>query len=263
MNNRLEQFVRDHRGEFDDEEPGREVWEDIRFRIESGEQRPSDPSKNADPSEPPQPKNIWKIIRPGSVRWSAAAAIVLVMGGSIWFFKQQEGTPPVIAATQNPTATQSREQNQQNQGRQPSTETSSVAPHLSPTSGGSTRESLAATESKNSKDPNAAGSDADATINEEMYHYARLVELKHKELKTIEKDEPLLYKQFASDVHDLDSVYQTLQQQLPKNPNREQLLEAMLQNLQLQMGLLNHQLDIIKQINHSKKTAYEKAYKTA
>jgi hypothetical protein len=41
------------------------------------------------------------------------------------------------------------------------------------------------------------------------------------------------------------------------------LLEAMLQNLQLQMGLLNHQLDIIKQINHSKKTAYEEAHKTA
>ncbi len=99
-------------------------------------------------------------------------------------------------------------------------------------------------------------------MNEEMYHYARLVEIKHRELKTIEKDEPLLYQQFASDVSKLDSVYHNLQMQLPRNPNREQLLEAMLQNLQLQMGLLNHQLDIIKQINHSKKTEYEKAYKT-
>ena len=95
-----------------------------------------------------------------------------------------------------------------------------------------------------------------------MYHYAKLVEIKQKELKTIEKDEPLLYKQFSMDVGKLDSVYHGLQQQLTKNPNREQILEAMLQNLQLQMGLLNHQLDIIKQINHSKKTAYEKAYKT-
>jgi DNA end-binding protein Ku len=41
------------------------------------------------------------------------------------------------------------------------------------------------------------------------------------------------------------------------------LLEAMIQNLQLQIGLLNHQLDIIKQINNSKKSAYEKAYKSA
>jgi phage shock protein A len=96
-----------------------------------------------------------------------------------------------------------------------------------------------------------------------MIHYTRLVELKQQELKAIQKDEPLLYKQFATDVDKLDSVFHGLQQQLPKNPNKEQLLEAMLQNLQLQMGLLNHQLDIIKQINHSKKTAYEKAYKTA
>jgi hypothetical protein len=99
-------------------------------------------------------------------------------------------------------------------------------------------------------------------MDEEMYHYAKLVEIKHNQLKTIEKDEPLLYRQFASDVNKLDSVYHTLQSELPKNPNREQLLEAMLQNLQLQMQLLNHQLDIIKQINHSKKTEYEKAYKT-
>jgi len=95
-----------------------------------------------------------------------------------------------------------------------------------------------------------------------MKHYARLVELKHEELKTIGKDEPVLYKQFASDAYRLDSVYHNLQKELPKNPNKEQLLEAMLQNLQLQMGLLNHQLDIIKQINHSKQKAYEKAYKT-
>jgi hypothetical protein len=121
--------------------------------------------------------------------------------------------------------------------------------------------SLADIRPKDSQDNTDGG--MDAAVNEEMYHYARLVELKHKELKTIEKDEPLLYRQFASDVNKLDSVYRNLQEQLPKNPNREQLLEAMLQNLQLQMGLLNHQLDIIKQINHSKKTAYEKAYKTA
>jgi hypothetical protein len=31
----------------------------------------------------------------------------------------------------------------------------------------------------------------------------------------------------------------------------------------LQIGLLNHQLDIIKQINQKKQSAYEKAYKSA
>jgi len=235
MNDRLEQFIHDHREEFDDDEPGKKVWEDIRFQVESG--------KKNSLERPSTPFTRSKIVRLSSIRWSAAAAIVLVIAGSIWHFQHsdKQTTQPAIVAGQ------------------PSTDTPAIAqvPVDSPAATSSPRkESLAAAAPKETKDE-------DATINEEMYHYARLVELKHKELKTIEKDEPLLYKQFAADVHSLDSVYQSLQQQLPKNPNREQLLEAMLQNLQLQMGLLNHQLDIIKQINHSKKTAYEKAYKTA
>ena len=246
MSDRLEQFIRGHREEFDEDEPGKKVWEDIRLQLE-WKQQSSSP----------------KIIRISSIRWSAAAAIILVIAGSIWYFqhsdKQTTQTDIAARKTQAPsTDTPSKGTAKTDQLAQTPADSPSTA-------GGRDKESLAATtpkETRDNKDQNAASTDGDATINEEMYHYAKLVELKHKELKTIEKDEPLLYKQFAADVHNLDSVYLTLQKQLPKNPNREQLLEAMLQNLQLQMGLLNHQLDIIKQINHSKKTAYEKAYKT-
>jgi len=98
--------------------------------------------------------------------------------------------------------------------------------------------------------------------NKEMFYYAKLIELKHEELKTLEKDEPLLYRQFSGDVQKLDSVYHSLKIQLPNNSNREQVIEAMIGNLQLQIGLLNKQLGIIKQIKHSKKSAYEKAYKS-
>jgi len=98
--------------------------------------------------------------------------------------------------------------------------------------------------------------------NKEMFYYAKLIELKHEELKTLEKDEPLLYRQFSGDVQKLDSVYHSLKTQLPNNSNREQVIEAMISNLQLQIGLLNKQLDIIKKIKHTKKSAYEKAYKS-
>ncbi|HEY4148424.1 MAG TPA: anti-sigma factor, partial [Chitinophagaceae bacterium] len=87
--------------------------------------------------------------------------------------------------------------------------------------------------------------------------------LKQEEIKKIQKDEPLLYQQFAGDINKLDSTFHTLKKQLPENPNREQLLEAMIQNLQLQEALLNRQLNIIKQINNAKKTEYEKAIKSA
>lgn len=87
----------------------------------------------------------------------------------------------------------------------------------------------------------------------EVYHFTQLIELKQSELKQIEKDNPVLYKQFLGDINKLDSSYNSLKQQLPANPNREQLLEAMISNLQLQMDLLNQQLQIIQQIRKSSK----------
>ncbi len=106
------------------------------------------------------------------------------------------------------------------------------------------------------KDPSPAISSTDsAMLNDinpayakEVYHFTQLIELKQSELKQIEKDNPELYKQFLGDINRLDSSYIALKQQLPANPNREQLLEAMISNLQLQMDLLNQQLQIIQQI---------------
>jgi len=233
MNNRLEQFVRDHREEFDGEKPDKKVWENILKEVDPGKKKPA-PLVGLD----------WR-------RWSAAAAIILI-AGAVWYFSSRAGkSDPSIAGKQPTPAVDSN--------KQPAQVAQSQAPVKDSTVTGSKEPTLA---SARPKEEPTTGKELDNEMNEEMYHYARLVEIKHKQLKTIEKDEPLLYRQFASDVNKLDSVYHSLQDQLPKNPNREQLLEAMLQNLQLQMGLLNHQLDIIKQINHSKKTEYEKAYKT-
>jgi hypothetical protein len=232
MSNRLEQFVRDHREEFDGEEPDNKIWDTIRKDMGLGE----DTHKK-------KPAPVVRLFR---AAWAVAAAVVLLIAGTVWYFNARQtpnstgiarNQPPAPSTTQpaNPTAN--------------AAQTPDSTQNLANSTPDVKKASPAEDELANSE-------------NEEMYHYAKLVEIKHKELKTIEKDEPLLYRQFSMDVNKLDSAYHSLQNQLPKNPNREQILEAMLQNLQLQMGLLNHQLDIIKQINHSKKSAYEKAYKT-
>lgn len=96
------------------------------------------------------------------------------------------------------------------------------------------------------------------TYAKEVYHFTQLIELKQTELKQIEKDNPVLYKQFISDINKLDSSYYSLKNALPVNPNREQLLEAMIQNLRLQTELLNQQLNIIKLIKQSKSKTNEK-----
>jgi hypothetical protein len=238
MSNRLENFVRDHREEFDGDEPDSKIWEAIRKDMGLGE----DPNKK-------KPAPVVRLYR---IRFAVAAAVVLLIAGTVWFYSTRQsqtpgtttGNPAVASGTRKPAPQTTQPTTQP---VNPSTET----PAINPDSNGSV--------AKSTPDEN---SDINAEQTEEMYHYAKLVEIKQKELKTIEKDEPLLYKQFSMDVNKLDSAYHGLQSQLSKNPNQEQILEAMLQNLQLQMGLLNHQLDIIKQINHSKQSAYEKAYKT-
>ncbi|HLZ86188.1 MAG TPA: hypothetical protein VKQ52_03060 [Puia sp.] len=238
MNSRLEQFVQDHREEFDAEIPDPKVLEKI--------------LKDVDPGK----KKQAPLVRPDWRRWSAAAAVVLLIAGGVWYFKSRTGEGPqtivrtnTAPATTTPAGEGSKATNPVAQAPVKDSTQAAKEPTLA---------SIRPQDDKNEKET----AELDNSMNEEMYHYARLVEIKHNQLKAIEKDEPLLYRQFASDVSKLDSVYHSLQNQLPQNPNREQLLEAMLQNLQLQMGLLNHQLDIIKQINHSKKTEYEKAYKT-
>jgi len=87
----------------------------------------------------------------------------------------------------------------------------------------------------------------------EVYHFTQLIELKQAEMKKIAKDQPELYKEFIVDITTLDSSYNSLKKELPLNPNREQLLEAMIDNLRLQTELLNQQLLIIKKIKQSKK----------
>lgn len=239
MNSRLEQFVRDHREEFDGEEPDDKIWEKIRMEVT------------------PQKKKQGVLVRLGRAGWAVAAAVALLAVGSVWYFNSGTTTvaPAVVQTVTAPDpGRQSEALTTPNTSTKPSTVDSSAA------ASGPTLATIRPKTGKQSPSKTAA---FENSMDEEMYHYAKLVEIKQNQLKVIEKDEPLLYKQFNADVYKLDSVYHSLQSQLPKNPNREQLLEAMLQNLQLQMGLLNHQLDIIKQINHSKKTAYDEAHKTA
>lgn len=100
-----------------------------------------------------------------------------------------------------------------------------------------------------------------ATIPEEapqVNQFARLIAVKQEELKSITKDHPELYLQFTKDITQLDSSYHILKTRLSLTSNREMLVEAMIQNLQLQLSVLNQQLSIIQKIKQSKKYSHEK-----
>ena len=96
----------------------------------------------------------------------------------------------------------------------------------------------------------------------EVNEFAKLVVLKQEELKALAPEQPELYRRFTTDINQLDSSYKSLKSQLSATPNREVLIEAMIQNLQLQLNVLNQQLNIINQIKQSKKQDHEKNSQT-
>ena len=234
MSDLLKQFIDDNRDEFDGEEPSRKLWERVEEEI--------------------SPKQIENKRTPKIIfmRWGVAAALVILVSGGLWYFlsgPQHKPTGDSPLANKPSDSSLYKKEN---------------APLVAVKPDSSTKENVAvATKlTKENQDKQALDSDPQQDMKEEMVHYAKLIEIKQRELKTIQRDEPLLYKQFSGDLTKLDSVYHSLQNQLPTNHNSEELLEAMIQNLQLQMGLLNQQLGIIKKINHKKKSVYEKAYQS-
>lgn len=82
----------------------------------------------------------------------------------------------------------------------------------------------------------------------EVVHYTELIDVKRAELKKMTQDNPALYQEFATDLDRLEKSYQSLKSDLPQNPNQEMLIQAMIQNLQLQINLLNEQLRVIDRI---------------
>lgn len=186
MSSKLENFIRDHREEFDGEEPGAHVWKKLEQQLD--------------------PKVEKKVYRMAIARWSAVAAITIVATLAVFYF---QGSP-----SKNDVA--------QNNGQ-----TYDIIDAINP------------------------------AYAKEVYHFTQLIELKQNELKKIEKEQPDLYKEFIGDITTLDSSYNALKKELPQNPNREQLLEAMIENLRLQTDLLNHQLLIIKKIKQEKNKSNE------
>jgi hypothetical protein len=92
----------------------------------------------------------------------------------------------------------------------------------------------------------------DPSLSVQMDQFVILIQNKQNELNRNLQSQPELYKQFLKDNNRLDSSYNYLKSQLAANPNKEILLDAMIENLQLKLEILNRQLLIIKQSKNKK-----------
>ena len=209
MSKGLEQFMRDHREEFDTNEPGEHVWKNLEQQLAT-----TKPAKK----KQTQRNNVVAMLK--VLRWSAAAAILILAGIGIFSLLNKRGfNSPDYARNQ------------------PEKETPAPA----------VNERLL-------KEINPGYA-------QEVVQFTQLIEIKQNELKEIEKENPHLYKMFVADINKLDSSYNALKKELPENPNREQLLEAMIENLRLQTEILNQQLSIINQIKASKSAQHDTNFK--
>jgi len=112
---------------------------------------------------------------------------------------------------------------------------------------------IAAVPETNQKTDHDADIEAiDPAYAKQVAQFSGLIEEKQKELQSIRIEQPSLYEQFSDDIKRLDSTYHLLKHELPVNPNKEELLQAMIYNLQLQINLLNQQLNVIQKIKQSK-----------
>ncbi len=72
MSKRLEQFIQENREAFDSEEPRQQLWKNLRAELEDGDKRND------------------KIFHLSFLRWTAAAAIVVMILGMFYYMNQRQ-----------------------------------------------------------------------------------------------------------------------------------------------------------------------------
>ena len=93
----------------------------------------------------------------------------------------------------------------------------------------------------------------------ELNRIFSIISASRQELKNVASDRPELYEQFMNDLAVLESSYNSLHSQALQSPNRDIIIKAMMQNLQLQSELIYRQLKISKEYKQQKNIQNEKA----
>ncbi len=101
-------------------------------------------------------------------------------------------------------------------------------------------------------------SQIDPVLAKQQVEYASLINEKKDALSTMAMNDPQLYQEFTAVIEKMQANYKQLKTELNQSPNKELTLEAMINNLKVQIEVLNQQLEILNYIHkQEKKTPYE------
>ena len=96
-----------------------------------------------------------------------------------------------------------------------------------------------------------------AEVQEAQIQFSSLIEIKRNELNQYKKDNPELVSDFERQLVELQVNYKQLLPQLKDEKKRDVVLQAVIDNLQMQVEILNQQIEIIKQYKKPKNDTEE------
>lgn len=237
MSNRLEDFIQKNKAAFDDQEPSAALWKRLEKKIQESDPQPVRPLESSGA----------KVVKINWWKWTAAAMILITAGVlSKPYWKADNsvpGNPGIAVHTPEPGNTPAGPDTNEHATNGPVL--AYDEPHRSPSAGNDPKK----------EDPHADHLQTGGEVKEELFHYARLIEIKQKEIATLKNNYPELFEQFSEDLTTLDRSYAALKHKYEEGLNSEQLLSAMIENLKLQTELLNRQLEITKKLKQQKNEA--------
>ena len=172
MKDRLEDFIKSHRADFDDLEPREHIWAKIQNELQSDDKKKD---------------YTWL--------WKAAAVVFLCISVGLAVERTMSTDFEAVA-----------EVNQSQKSRS-------------------------------------------AELREVEGYYTQLISQKRSEIKSVIDKKGLVDVELLKDMEQLDSMYSKLKNDLKRNQNDERLINAMIQNLQLRVEILNKQLRILERIS--------------
>jgi hypothetical protein len=233
MSKNLENFVEQNKDAFNDYEPSAKLWDKLEADL-----KVSNVTLH-------QKAAVRKI---NMYKWVAAASVILLIGGGVFFFTQKN-----IEPVQPNFVKQSDEQKATEAIITIDTPKINISAPIKAEEKFIAKQSFENIEEKQKPSKYIVEDKEMMAFNESKTHFAKLIAYKGNEIKKLAKNDPEVYKNFSEDIAELNETYKQLNKQLPKTDNKSALINAMIYNLQVQIDLLNKQLIILNKIETIKK----------
>ncbi len=232
MSKNLENFMEQNKDAFNDYKPSTKLWDKLEADLKAN-------NVSLHKKAAVRKINIYK--------WVAAASVVLLIGGAIFFFTKDN------AETVQPNFVKQVDEPKIIVPAIIDSPKNDISAPIIKEEKFIAKQPIESIKEKEKPSKYIVKDDEMMAFNESKEHFAKLIAYKGNEIKKLAKNEPEVYKNFAEDLDELNATYKQLNKQLPKTNNKSALINAMIYNLQVQIDLLNKQLIILNKIETIKK----------